>query len=146
TGGCAGAPGLPGRLAAGDGGAERADVRDHGRRASRVQDPVLRLPRRPGRDRRPPRRRDGDPAGRRRGPRREEWRPDRRGDPQGAARVLRGRGGCARRTGGVTFAVLGRDERTGQIGGALATASIDAGRVSPWTRGLVPTYTETGAM
>ena len=46
----------------------------------------------------------------------------------------------------MTFAVLGRDERTGQIGGALATASIDAGRVSPWTRGLVPSYTDTGAI
>jgi len=46
----------------------------------------------------------------------------------------------------MTFAVLGRDERTGQIGGALATASIDAGRVSPWTRGLLPTYAETGAI
>ena len=41
--------------------------------------------------------------------------------------------------GPMTFAVLGRDARTGQIGGALATASIDAGRVSPWTRGLLPT-------
>jgi uncharacterized Ntn-hydrolase superfamily protein len=46
----------------------------------------------------------------------------------------------------VTFAVLGRDARSGQIGGALATASIDAGRVSPWTRGLLPTYAETGAI
>jgi uncharacterized Ntn-hydrolase superfamily protein len=46
----------------------------------------------------------------------------------------------------MTFAVLGRDARTGQIGGALATASIDSGRVSPWARGVVPRYTETGAI
>jgi uncharacterized Ntn-hydrolase superfamily protein len=46
----------------------------------------------------------------------------------------------------VTFAVLGRDARTGEIGGALATASIDAGRVSPWSRGVIPHYTETGAI
>lgn len=46
----------------------------------------------------------------------------------------------------MTFAVLGRDGRTGQMGAALATASIDAGRVSPWARGVVPSYTKTGAI
>lgn len=46
----------------------------------------------------------------------------------------------------MTFAVLGRDDKTGQIGGALATASIDAGRVSPWARGVVPLYRPGGAI
>jgi uncharacterized Ntn-hydrolase superfamily protein len=46
----------------------------------------------------------------------------------------------------MTYAVLGRDEQTGQIGGALTTASTNAARVSPWTRGLLPEYTETGAI
>jgi len=46
----------------------------------------------------------------------------------------------------MTFAVLGRDARTGHIGAALATASIDAGRVSPWSRGVVPSYRDGGAI
>ncbi len=46
----------------------------------------------------------------------------------------------------MTFAVLGRDDRTGQIGGALATASINAGRVSPWARGVLPCYRPGGAI
>src|SRR5919201_5736997 len=46
----------------------------------------------------------------------------------------------------MTFAVLGRDARSGEIGGALATASIDAGRVSPWARGVIPEYRPGGAI
>jgi len=46
----------------------------------------------------------------------------------------------------VTFAVLGRDEHSGRIGGALATASIGAGRVTPWARGVIPRYREGGAI
>jgi uncharacterized Ntn-hydrolase superfamily protein len=46
----------------------------------------------------------------------------------------------------MTFAVLGRDARTGQIGAALTTASTNVGRVSPWGRGVVPRYTATGAI
>lgn len=46
----------------------------------------------------------------------------------------------------MTYAVLGRDARTGQIGAALTTASTDVGRVSPWARGVVPAYTPTGAI
>lgn len=46
----------------------------------------------------------------------------------------------------MTFSVLGRDQRTGQIGAALATASTNAGRVSPWARGVLPAYADTGAI
>jgi uncharacterized Ntn-hydrolase superfamily protein len=46
----------------------------------------------------------------------------------------------------VTFAVLGHDARTGQIGGALATDSVNSGRVTPFARGVLPTYTDTGAI
>lgn len=46
----------------------------------------------------------------------------------------------------MTFAVLGRDQRNGQIGGALATASVDAGRVTPWARNVVPHYRNGAAI
>ncbi len=46
----------------------------------------------------------------------------------------------------MTFAVLGRDQRNGQIGEALATASVDAGRVTPWARNVVPHYRNRAAI